>query len=273
MNTSVIVTNDKQLNIALNNKNVNEIIIDRDAFLDDDISQILKSIKAKSKLALVRFERVSRYDYISDLKNKSLELLADKNLDGAVVQNFDSLILILNNLSNISNDNFTIEIDYGINVLNKNSKEYIKQLFDEKKKDVNKNIKLRFVSPVELNSYELRDLQIDTLIVYGYIPTMTSANCIFKTLDNCRHRDSMDLIRDRLDNNIYFRSFCKYCYNKIYNIYPLYLIDILNTLADIGFDKIRYDLSIEPEDEVKKILGNDYKIKNFTRGHIKNKIL
>lgn len=271
MQTSAIISNDKQLNILLKNKNVDEIVIDRDCFNYDKIIKNLYSIKQYNKKAYLRLERISRYNDNLDLINSSSKLINNENIDGIVLQNFDSLSFLLNNLK--TNKKLVIEIDYGMNVINSYSKKYIIDIINNSFNQINENILLRFVSPVELNSYELIDLKINTLIVYGYIPTMVTANCLFKTLNKCDKNNNIDLIKDRMNNNIYFRAFCKYCYNKIYNIAPLYLLDILDSLQNTGFDKIRYDFSIENEEEINRVLSKNYIPKNFTRGHIKNKII
>lgn len=271
MQISSIVTNEKQLNIVVKNKNINEIVLDRDCFSDVDIVKNIEFIKKKQKKALIRLERISRYDD-ADCK-KTIDLINNENVDGIILQNFDSLVLLFDELDTNINKKFTIEIDYGMNIINRYSKDCITELFLTKIHNINKNINLRFVSPVELNSYELNHLKIDTLLIYGYIPTMVTANCLFKTLSKCDKKSNTDFIKDRMNNNMYFRAFCRYCYNKIYNISPLYLLDIMDSLKESGFDKIRYDFSIENEDEMNKILSKNYMPKNFTRGHIKNKIV
>ena len=273
MQTSTIVSNEKQLNIILKNKNIDEIVIDRDCFDDGLIIKYLSIIKNNNKNAYLRLERISRYNDINELSDTTLDLINNKNIDGIVLQNFDSLIYVLDNLKIDNNKKLSIEIDYGINVINNYTKENIIDIFNQKINNKNTDVELRFVSPVELNNYEIIDLKIDTLIVYGYIPTMVTANCLFKTLNKCDKKNNIDFIKDRMNNNIYFRAFCKYCYNKIYNIAPLYLVDIIDSLKDAGFDKIRYDFSIEKDEEIDKILNKNYIPKNFTRGHIKNKII
>lgn len=273
MQISTIVSNEKQLNILLKNKNIDEIVIDRDCFDDNLIIKNLSIIKNNNKNAYLRLERISRYDDNNDLNDNTAELINNKNIDGLVLQNFDSFIYVLDNLKIDNNKKIVIEIDYGMNIINNYSKQNIIDLFDQKINHLTNNITFRFVSPVELNNYEIIDLKIDTLIVYGYIPTMVTANCLFKTLNKCDKKNNTDFIKDRMNNNIYFRAFCKYCYNKIYNIAPLYLVDIIDSLKDAGFDKLRYDFSIEKDEEIDKILNKNYIPKNFTRGHIKNKII
>lgn len=53
--------------------------------------------------------------------------------------------------------------------------------------------------PLELNSQELEQLgcQGMELVVYGYLPVMTSAQCIQKTTDRCTHRPGLLRMRDR----------------------------------------------------------------------------
>lgn len=276
---SCIINNKEQLNTLLNNKQIDEIVIDIDCFLNNQIKKITDEISIHKKKSFIRLERITRYDEIKNLKKDTIELLNIENINGVVIENFDQYIYILKNIDYIKKDEIVIELDYSLNIANTYAKDYYKQLLLKYLKNKKINVILRFVSNVELNKYELEDIKIDTLVVYGYLTTMVSANCIYKTSDNCLNDKNLDksilkkdFFIDRKNNKIYFKCFCKYCYNKIYNAYPLYIVDLLDELKKTNFDKIRYDFTIESSEEIKKILSNNVNINKITRGHIKNKI-
>ena len=64
--------------------------------------------------------------------------------------------------------------------------------------------KLRdFTAPLELNSRELRELDIRNgeLLVYGRIPVMVSAQCIERTTSGCSKKPGVRVLQDRRDEN------------------------------------------------------------------------
>ncbi len=83
--------------------------------------------------------------------------------------------------------------------------------------------------PLELNAKELRSLRENCTeqIIYGYIPLMITANCIYKTNGSCQilsgKQEQTAVIKDRYGKNFSVLTNCKYCYNIIYNSVPLSL--------------------------------------------------
>ena len=184
-------------------------------------------------------------------------------------------------------------------------------------------VPLLFTAPVELNIYELSEVGYDTFIVYSYIDTMVTANCLRKNLTRadkmpaptphhivgdepaCKYsfnfenvHDFSSYIIDRKGKKLHYKTYCKYCYNKIFNTEPLYLLDKIDELvprADkmsaptphhiVGDDILssrrgeclqspssyRLDFSFESENEVRDILNKKIP-ESFTRGHFKNSI-
>ena len=87
----------------------------------------------------------------------------------------------------------------------------------------------RITLPFELNSKELRGLRDENTeqIMYGYIPLMITANCVFKTNAACYgaqgEQTHYAYLKDRYGKVFTASTNCKYCYNIIYNSVPLSL--------------------------------------------------
>ena len=142
-----------------------------------------------------------------------------------------------------------------------------------------------FTFPYELNAGECRELAVQadklgsagTLVVYGRIPMMLSANCVRKSAGRCpsdlsgsRAPGGQAYIRDRY--GVYFpvETNCVHCYNVIYNSVPYSLHlqpeDVRRTGADIW----RYDFTVESGEDCRRILsGADFPYEKYTTGHFK----
>ena len=280
-----------QFNIALDFDDVSDIIISRDSFDDSAIPKMVSRVKNKNKKCWILLERISRYE---EFKKQELRISTDKifeipNLDGIIIQNLDEFSYLLRKINKVANKNLLVELNYTMNCYNIETKRLYEKLYNEKRENAN-DIPLFFTAPLELNIYELADVKYDTFILYSYIDTMVSANCLRKieNKDNCKNRfdfekveDFDSYIIDRKNKKLHYKSYCKYCYNKIFNTDPLYLLD---KLGEFDIDRIRdlsknslsssffrIDFSFENENEMKKILQKKCP-DNFTRGHFKNSI-
>ena len=282
----VKVENLKQLEIVLSSKNVSEIILSRDSFAEDDLTKLVNKIKKTNKLAWILMERISRYEENMkpfDLRTSTDKIFEIKNLDGIIIQNLDSFAYMLRKINRSANQNLMIELNYTMNCYNDVTKKVLETLYNEKRNNATE-VPLLFTAPLELNTYELSEVGYDTLILYSYIDTMVSANCLKKNLNlgTCINRfnfnsvqDFSSYIIDRKGKKLYFKTYCKYCYNKIFNTDPLFLLDKIEEIkkGELGssLSKYRIDFSFENEKEVKDILS--MKCPNsFTRGHYKNTI-
>lgn len=150
---------------------------------------------------------------------------------------------------------------------------------------------LRNTAPVELNEKELlhRDNSGSELLIYGYLPLMTSAQCVRKNMYGCDHRESCSYLKDRYGNEFQSRCFCDpwkmentkrkaFCYNIIYNSLPYGLLKDKKQVERLGFDSLRLSFTIEDERETGKILREYINVYCYgmapadltlTRGHFK----
>lgn len=291
MNIKVKIENINQLNVALKFENVKEIIISRDSFAESDLPKLVKQIKKNGKSAWIMLERVSRYEEFKrqELRLSTDKLLEIKEMDGIIIQNIDCFSYILRRINKAANNKLKVELNYTMNCYNLETKNVFDELYNEKREN-SEEVPLLFTAPVELNIYELSDVKYDTFLIYSYIDTMVTANCLRKNTnakDICKYRFNYDkvdncssYILDRKNKKLHYKAYCKYCYNKIFNVEPLYLIDKVNEIrfsdarndvADVDGICYRLDFSFENENEVRNILNKKIP-DSFTRGHIKNSI-
>lgn len=139
--------------------------------------------------------------------------------------------------------------------------------------------------PPELNFHEIeeRGTKESELLIYGHIPMMISAQCLYKnTQGACRkdaergHRVSL---RDRKGKKLHCICFCKNCVNVIYNSVPLSLHAQKDRIKEMGFKSLRLHFTIEDTDEALRITGyflrlfendccdEDPPFRDYTTGH------
>ena len=142
--------------------------------------------------------------------------------------------------------------------------------------------------PVELNSKELmiRGCEDAELIVYGHLPMMISAGCVYKSLKRCRKGDKGVLapdhyyrLKDRKNMKFAVKPVCKECYNVIFNSQPLSLLNMRNQVEALSPASLRLSFTLENGFQTKKVLDafeKNYEknvpvddFAEFTRGHFK----
>lgn len=258
---SVVVETNQQFNEVLKNNSIDKIIISRDSFNELDIPILIKKIKSHNKLAYIRFERISRYEKFKNLRKETDYLLKLSELDGVLICNIDSLYYILGRIE-LYNLDLDIQADYSLNIYNKFCKDEIIGSF---------NKKIGFVAGIELNKYDIKEIGFDVIIIYTYVPNMISSNCIYLNTNKCTKGKNVlnntNYFKDRYNKKVNFKTYCKYCYNKIFNFVPLVLYDKLNDLKDLNIKEIRYDFYFENGKEVNDVLNNNINTE-FTRGYI-----
>lgn len=188
--------------------------------------------------------------------DRCLELAKEYELDGFLVKSWE----MLGALKNYSGEIIADENLYAFN-------SYAGKKLAELNLD-------GITLPIELNNKEIRELEAmipDSLIlertIYGYIPMMVSANCIFKTQGKCykgaaepRH---LGKITDRNKVSFTCVSDCRICMNTIYNSVPTY-IDYEKYSLMTGDYRINF--TIEDYKETSDVLNKKIP-SNHTGGH------
>ena len=124
---------------------------------------------------------------------------------------------------------------------------------------------------------------LTTLIIYGYQPSMISAQCVYKNITGkClkNGRQGAENIQDKgitkitsCGSTFVTRQCCGSCTNIIYNSACLNNIDRIDELDELDVDRFRLDFTFETPEEVKKIidsLKNEVELpdRRYTRGHL-----
>lgn len=84
---------------------------------------------------------------------------------------------------------------------------------------------------------------------------MTSAQCLKKTAGRCRKDSGVLYLKDRYANEFPTRHHCNECYNTVYNVKPLSLIQFWEELAYLHPAAYRLQFTIEPVSDVRRILN------------------
>ena len=123
--------------------------------------------------------------------------------------------------------------------------------------------------PLELNSREImhRNNIGSQMIVYGYYPLMTTANCVHKNTKGCDKKQKLIYLKDRYNKSFAVCNNCKECYNTIYNSMPTMLTKNIGKLKEAGIRSFRYSFTIETPKQIKAVM--DDKVAEYTNGHYK----
>lgn len=123
--------------------------------------------------------------------------------------------------------------------------------------------------PLELNSREImhRNNTGSQMIVYGYYPLMTTANCVHKNTKGCDKKQKLIYLKDRYNKSFAVCNNCKECYNTIYNSLPTMLTKNISKLKEAGIRSFRYSFTIETPKQIKAVMDDN--VAEYTNGHYK----
>jgi len=118
------------------------------------------------------------------------------------------------------------------------------------------------------------------LIIYGFQQMMVSAQCIYKTTNDCTGQPDCMYLTDRYHKKFAVKNCCDYCYNIIYNSLPLSLLGLEKEIAKVAPKELRLHFTLETGLETKNVvqLYIDIMMKQksqqeipfqYTRGHFR----
>ncbi|MCD8380648.1 MAG: U32 family peptidase [Lachnospiraceae bacterium] len=216
--------------------------------------------------------------YIARSKDRAhltgLFYLAKKlGIQGLLVRNLEELGLIRE--LHMDGD-FVLIADASLYCWNREAKSFLAEDF------------ARITLPYELNSRETRAFADEKTerIIYGYIPLMQTANCLYRTCKNCllkqkrsdlstdwalQYAENIDaagtgnasadlafcelhgaaVLTDRLGKQFQVLTDCRYCFNTIYNSVPLSLHNKIDIRKEGNY---RLQFTVESAAETAKIL-------------------
>ena len=214
----------------------------------DDVKSLTKRNK-KVYLMLPTIFRADSSDYFVSIAKE----LDKVSFEGFVVKNYEELYLT----ENLFTDKKII-LDHNMYTFN----------------DVSKSAFFEHgvsgdTVPLELNSREImhRNNIGSQMIVYGYYPLMTTANCVHKNTKGCDKKQKLIYLKDRYNKSFAVCNNCKECYNTIYNSLPTMLIKNISKLKEAGIRSFRYSFTIETQKQIKAVM--DDKVAEYTNGHYK----
>lgn len=251
----------QQLECILQKREISTIYLACDFLTVEDLIFSCKKVKEKNRgcfIVLPFILRTAGIQYLNQLFTK----IDNTIYDGFIVRNIDEINFLQENKIN------HFSVDSSVYVMNNNAYHVIKLLGAE-----------RITHPFELNYNELKKQSNKDyeLVVYGKIPLMISAGCINKTLLRCEHKINTFKLRDRKSAEFTVNNSCNFCYNILYNNFPISLLNLKSKVDTIDKHNIRLNFTTESSEEVKEILDkyikvfyyNEYseEIPNYTRGH------
>lgn len=214
----------------------------------DDVQSLTKRNK-KVYLMLPTIFRADSSDYFVSIAKE----LDKVSFDGFVVKNYEELYLADNLFTGKK-----IILDHNMYTFN----------------DVSKSAFFEHgvsgdTVPLELNSREImhRNNTGSQMIVYGYYPLMTTANCVHKNTKGCDKKQKLIYLKDRYNKSFAVCNNCKECYNTIYNSLPTMLTKNIGKLKEAGIRSFRYSFTIENPKQIKAVM--DDKVAEYTNGHYK----
>ena len=214
----------------------------------DDVKILTKRNK-KVYLMLPTIFRADSSDYFVSIAKE----LDKVSFEGFVVKNYEELYLT----ENLFTDKKVI-LDHNMYTFN----------------DVSKSAFFEHgvsgdTVPLELNSREImhRNNIGSQMIVYGYYPLMTTANCVHKNTKGCDKKQKLIYLKDRYNKSFAVCNNCKECYNTIYNSLPTMLTKNIGKLKEAGIRSFRYSFTIETPKQIKAVM--DDKVAEYTNGHYK----
>ena len=214
----------------------------------DDVKSLTKRNK-KVYLMLPTIFRADSSDYFVSIAKE----LDKVSFEGFVVKNYEELYLTENLFTGKK-----VILDHNMYTFN----------------DVSRSVFFEHgvsgdTVPLELNSKEImhRNNIGSQMIVYGYYPLMTTANCVHKNTNGCDKKQKLIYLKDRYNKSFAVCNNCKECYNTIYNSLPTMLTKNISKLKEAGIRSFRYSFTIETPKQIKAVM--DDKVAEYTNGHYK----
>lgn len=233
-----------QLQPLLENELVSDIYLNQACYRRKDLWEELKAdiakIHAAGKKAYYVFPSVFRKN-TSDFYLGSLKKLNGCSVDGVVVKSLDAAWFVHRYLPQMP-----MILDQGLYTYNHRAQEILREFCP-----------IRMTAPYELNRGELkkRDNADSEVVLYGYLPLMTSAQCVHANTGKCDTTSVVTYLKDRYGKFFPVKNNCMECYNTIYNTTPLMLFGYGKELQKADFSNFRLNFTVESEEEVRQILA------------------
>lgn len=226
---------------------------------DNEIADDIRLVTSNGKKIYIILPAVCRDKTYNFLLSKQ-DLLGQSAISGFVVKNYEELGWCLDKFPDreiITDHNLYTYNDYAVNAYHE------------------LNISLDTM-PLELNGREIarRSNAGTEMIVYGYYPLMTSAQCVHRNSSKCDKCKQITYLKDRYNKLFPVKNMCNECYNVIYNTLPTMLFNDIARLKESKIHNLRLMFTVEDAAETREILSyfENPSLKRrgeFTNGHYK----
>lgn len=269
----------EQYEVVLGTPEVSSIYAKYDSFSLTELLTLLGRTNDVGKAFYLSLPHICRQSVYQRLKKDLNEIIDREELTGFIVKNFEEVSLLQSLMMNVKNKKEII-LNYNMYTYNKESKRFW-----------SKEGITHYTAPIELNQQELKALGIEDsdMLVYGYLPLMVSAQCLFKSTQGCKKRKAEDnkievshsgYLTDRLGKRFFVQTNCRDCNNIIYNGQAVVLYKQSEDIIKLQPKNIRLDFSIEDASQVKQVLhqfldrfcygsNQQEELSNYTTGHFK----
>lgn len=250
---------------VLGMKSVRELQLEADGFEPDQWSAYVSACHEAGKRCVLALPVIFRTEAIRFFE-KNWQYLTEAGFDGLLVRSMEEIVYVKEKGCSLP-----LFGDHNLYVFNQTAKETYDQMG-----------LARQTLPLELNSQELEQLGCAgmELVAYGYLPVMTSAQCIQKTTDRCTHRPGLLRMRDRTGKDLTVKNRCTFCYNTIYNPSPLSLLGQEHLIRRLAPEAIRLQFTWETKEQIRQIIQaygdvflegkqGQLPFTDITRGHFK----
>lgn len=230
-------------NMILSKPFVDDIYYDSACYggeLFDALAEDVCAAHEAGKKAYYIFPAVFRGQTAEFYRTHKEELLA-AGIDGVVAKSFDAAAFTRNQLG----QDIPMILDHSLYTWNDEAKRLLWELSP-----------LRDTAPLELNRGELfgRDNRGSEILIYGYLPLMTSAQCVHANTGTCDKKRTVTYLKDRYGKYFPVKNNCSSCYNTIYNTTPLMLFDSRPDFRRMGMAGYRIAFTLEDEKTAEQVL-------------------
>ncbi len=183
-------------------------------------------------------------------RNKQCEKLFDlfmnesfTNISGFLVRSMEQVAILQKKYPNKK-----IVLDANLYTLNQEAKEFWKQKGVEE-----------YTTSIELNASEIQKCNNKnaSLIVYGHLPLMVSAQCLLNNCKTCQKEKGYTTyhsLKDRMGKEYFVVNRCENCYNIIYDGQAVSLLKEVDTIEKMGHKFLRLDFTVESKEQTKKVM-------------------
>ncbi len=270
----VTVRTMEQLRAALTIPEVMAIYADYDGFQPEELLKLAGMTASEGKRFYPALPHICRLTIYEKLRKELNSLWRAPEISGFIAKNYEEIFLLQSLMREESSDKEII-LNHNMYVFNREAKTF----WTEKGID-------HFTAPLELNSKELKTLGISDcdMVVYGYLPLMVSAQCLYESTEGCRKckngEQRRDYLLDRMGKKFYIQTNCNGCYNLILNGQCLSLLRYSSEVSALKPRNIRLDFTLETGSETKEVINAftevyrrgraaELKGENWTAGHFK----